>query len=518
MIKSECNSDEKSEYMDSSSPTTHSRLSISSAASSSEIPTTPIDPKNAKKISKQPITKRRPRTSHIWNYSTTNPEDGITLNRDGQEVWICSMCKDRKTTYLLSGGTAAPIRHLARVHKIEPCLSHSRPRRHTKHLSESSIMYANSPNPTLYKNDIYQHGFGNPFLPPGMIHGMGPTGMPGMVQVLPSHLIQSGSMVPMVSTGTTPHEIASSEDSYMFPMMVSAGPVESSYTGSATPMSGDFINNPYGMQMQSGIPLSSSSYTAPSAITTAVNAVPVLGPENVFIDAQMSSTPSGEASMENINTPKTRAPTKSFSKDNGSPSSVISTPQTYITPATKGSVMSVISTPGSPLSYSKPENNSQQQKSAQALTAATGININGAVKAFMEMVSNYDVPASLIDTDCFKSFCASLNPSAAGEDTFASFKAGFRSKTFPSKSPTPSVPAGASEGGNYTYMAAGSSTSNSSAIGTPVCVNSASTGSAQDGYLSNNGAVFSTAFAMTAGLGETLVQPQSQVYKGDFIW
>jgi hypothetical protein len=520
MIKSEGNPDQKLEKMDSSTPVTQNRLSISSAASSSETPTTPIDPKNAKKISKQPITKRRPRTSHIWNYSTTNPEDGITLNRDGQEVWICSMCKDRKTTYLLSGGTAAPIRHLARVHKIEPCLSHSRPRRHTKHLSEPSIMYTNSPNPTLYKNDIYQHGFGNPFLPPGMIHGMGSTGMPGMVQVLPSHLMQSNSMVPIVPSGTAPHEMTSSEDSYMFPMIVAAGPAESSYTGPAASISGDFISNPYGMQLQPSMPLSSPSYTAPSAIATAVNAVPVLGPENVFINAQLSSAPSAEASMEKTNTPKTRLCTKSksVSKDSSSPSSVTSTPQTYITSAAKGSAISVMSTPESPLSYPEPERKKQQQQSAQALAAATGININGAIKAFMEMVSNYDVPASLIDTDCFKSFCASLNPSAAGEDTFASFKAGFRHKTFSLKSPTPSVPAGVSVKSNYTYLATGSGTPNSSATGTPLGVNPASTASAQDGYLSNNVTVYSNAFAMTAGLGETLVQPQSQVYQSDFIW
>lgn len=516
MIKSEYNSEQNTEHTDSSSSPIFQH---NKSKSSSDIPTTPIDPKNAKKISKQPVTKRRPRTSHIWNYSTTNPEDGITLNKDGQEVWICSMCKDRKTTYLLSGGTAAPIRHLARVHKIEPCLTHARPRRHTKNLSDS-ILYANNPNTALYKNDIFQHNFGNPFMPPGIIHSIGPANMPGMVPVMPSHLMQSNPIVSMVAAGPVPHEIATGKESYMFPMMV-AGPTESNYTGSATPLSNEFINNPYGMQLQPSMPLSSSQFTASSAIATTATSVPVLRSENGIIEMPLSSVPSTETSVENTNTPKTNISTKlaSATKADNLLSSTISTPQTHIASTVHGSAVSAISSPGSPLSsYPETTNKKQQQQSAQALTTATGINIDAAVNAFMEMVSNYEVPASLIDSDCFKRFCTSLNPNAVGDDVFASLKANFRTKSLSSTSPTPSAQTGAA-GSNYTYLSAGvSTTTNGATVDPSVAMSSDTTNSAQNGYLNNTATVYSNGFAMTTGLGETLVQPQSQTYQSEFIW
>lgn len=77
-------------------------------------------------------TKRRPRTSPIWSYASQDPGQRITLNSKGQEVWICSLCTNKNTSYLLSGGTAAPIRHLLRVHHVHIPPSNSKNRRKTK--------------------------------------------------------------------------------------------------------------------------------------------------------------------------------------------------------------------------------------------------------------------------------------------------------------------------------------------------------------------------------------------------
>lgn len=105
----------------------------------------------AKKVCKSPA-KKRPRTSPIWKYSTADPNESITTNDDGQEIWICSLCTGKKTSYLLSGGTAAPIRHLSRAHNI-PLPQTSKPRRfHAKHNSESSINIQSSNPSTIFNN------------------------------------------------------------------------------------------------------------------------------------------------------------------------------------------------------------------------------------------------------------------------------------------------------------------------------------------------------------------------------
>lgn len=91
--------------------------------------------KTVKKVSKgspSASAKRRPRTSPIWSYATQDPSQRITLNKNGQEVWICSLCTNKTTSYLLSGGTAAPIRHLLRVHHVQIPPSNSKNRRKSK--------------------------------------------------------------------------------------------------------------------------------------------------------------------------------------------------------------------------------------------------------------------------------------------------------------------------------------------------------------------------------------------------
>lgn len=503
-----------------SSPAASSNGNPSSSHCSTPVPTSPIDPKNVKKVSKQSTTKRRPRTSHIWNYSTTNPDDGITLNRDGQEVWICSMCKDRKTTYLLSGGTAAPIRHLARVHKIEPCISHSRPRRshHAKHHSESSIILSSSANAALYKNDLYQQNFGNPFMPPGMVNGLGHH-MQTMVPLIPQQMMAPNHVHPMQQGANS-----DMEKQYVFPMVIGNGhdDMNVNYSVPTTPMNPEFIQagsygypissmghipgSQYGTQMSSvahhTIPeTQESQHTSHNPAPNNASAIRDPSDSVESVKGRMAPSTSTLNSQTSIQ-PSERA------QGSESPN-VSSTPRTNIS-SNNSSSASAAPSPITPLaSYASAVSPQKTQKHEME------VNLEGAFKALVEIVSQYNVPSTLFDSESFKNFCVSLNPSAA--DALPVLKSKLKhSKPSPSED-SRETPENTQQNfsGNYSYSNSNSGTNNELSNAANMNENSSVV------YYNDAGniqAAWAPPFTSTSGMNETLVAPPSQTYQGGFIW
>lgn len=439
-----------------------------------KLSTSALDAKNVSKVSKQStststttssataaaasITKRRPRTSHIWNYSTINPEEGITLNHDGQEVWVCSMCKDKKTTYLLSGGTAAPIKHLLRVHKIEPCISaHSRPRRHGKHNSESSITLSSSTNASLYKNELHAQQY--IVAPPPLLQQQ-------LMPLLPPHLLAQ-------------HQALDLEDQFVFPMTAAA----TAYSLPATPITSEFMPSPFVFPMPQQQP-----QMAMSAATTA--AYPMMAgsdcgssSNNSTVDTPIMSSDESASSSPSSTTLKTAA----------------------TTPASPGFSSSNIPTdPEMLVPTQHPE-----------------VNVDGAIKSLLEMVIQYDIPASLIESPSFKNFCISLNPNAVS--ALPSLKSTLSTSTFPS-----STTATTTSTANTTTSSSPTSstpTNTCSTVVTPMFTNytytssNSQSGCPPNAYAAQMQWVVPQLDVMSSGL---VIQPESlvsdQQFQNDYLW
>ncbi|KAF5095815.1 hypothetical protein D0Z00_003004 [Geotrichum galactomycetum] len=339
-------------------------------------------------------TKRRPRTSHIWNYSTTNPEEGITLNGDGQEVWVCSICKDKKTTYLLSGGTAAPIRHLSRAHNIEPTPNSSRPRRHSKQLSQSSINLIETTRATSISSSKKLSFDSNsistsPMRKRSSISHKHSKSV-GDVSARPKNFLDF-DIDTMDSVPTTPAELLTS------------GTVEFSDPFSTTSALTDTPATPVLLPpARLSLPNSYNTYTALRNSET--NDLPFQLHNLVPHTSLLREQSTNEFNLSNL-------------IDREDPLSIpeasnLTSPLFSVSSSSSASPENMKLTLNSPVSFDMSitdstvpttDNNNQH----------VHVNVESANRALLKMVIDYDVSPSVFQSEIFKSFCDSLNPEAS---------------------------------------------------------------------------------------------------------
>ncbi|CDO56137.1 hypothetical protein DV113_003342 [Geotrichum candidum] len=355
-----------------------------------------VSPNRVVKKHSKNITKRRPRTSHIWNYSTTNPEEGITLNGDGQEVWVCSICKDKKTTYLLSGGTAAPIRHLSRVHNIEPTPNSSRPRRHSKQPSQSSINLIETTRATsISSSSSKKLSFDTNSI------STSPIRKRSSVSHKHSKSVSDASARPknfldfdidsMDSVPTTPSEL-----------LTSVG-VEFSDPFSTTSALTDTPATPVLLPpARLSLPNSYNTYTA--LRTSETDDLP-FQLHNLVPHTSLLS----EETTDEFNLGITMDPKDPLSIPD---ESVFTSPLSSVSSSSSASPENMKLTLNSPVSFDISATNSTVP-AAENNNQHVHVNVESANRALLKMVIDYDVPPSVFQSEIFKSFCDSLNPEAS---------------------------------------------------------------------------------------------------------
>lgn len=333
------------------------------------------------------VTKRRPRTSHIWNYSTTNPEEGITLNSDGQEIWVCAICKDKNTTYLLSGGTAAPIRHLSRVHNIEPTVNVNKSRRHSKQLSQSSIdLIKTTTKPTPKKLSLDSNSISiSPNKKKGSVghkHSKSVSDAVSRSKPILDFDINSVDRVP-----TTPSEL--------LPSVEFSDPFSSSSALNDTPVTPVLLP-----PARLSLPNSYNTYTAMRNGET----------ENRPFQLQSLVPHTSLFSDE----PKDKLDT-GYPLDYEDPLSIpdesnFTSPVSSNSSSTSPENLNLML--NSPVSFDLPPANSAVA-TADSSNQHVHVNVESANRALLKMVIDYDVPPSVFQSEIFKSFCDSLNPEAS---------------------------------------------------------------------------------------------------------
>lgn len=309
------------------------------------------------------------------------------------------MCKDKKTTYLLSGGTAAPIRHLLRVHKIEPTISPSsgsisgrgsgsRKRGHGKHRSESSITLSAHANASLYKGELLHPGL----MPPGAV-AMPMMPMGGFAGM---HLQQQRQATGAYVLDDQNAVAAAAAAGFMF-SGYQQHPQAAAFSMPPTPMA-EFI----GQHAYTSFPMQMQMMPIPSPATVATSSEYPVTPISITGSGCDSSGSSAHSSPRTVAKPMSTSTYNTCS----SPVSVEST-----------SVESTIVTPSSISTSSAGPTVSSCPTPAEPASPPT-INTDLATKSILEMVLQYDIPASLLDSSSFKTFCQALNPQA--DDTLLS--------------------------------------------------------------------------------------------------
>lgn len=368
------------------------------------------------------------------------------------------MCTDKKTTYLLSGGTAAPIRHLLRVHKIEPCIpvgagtSRRRAHGHAKHNSESSITLSAQANASLYKGEMHHpHSMMNHLL----------MGMPmGLPMPIPQHHMDmedpnQAFVFPNHNGYSVPPTPMSDFAPFAFPMPNMPMPMPNMIP---MPMANDYIVTP--VQTPSISTLSDESESGLDSSPKAFRGVLSDGLSPESVDSSATLTP---VSSENSTT-------------------------TMVAPTVMPTPASASPSPSPP------------------------INVDLAVKSLLEMVLQYDIPPNLIESASFKNFCVSLNPRST--ETLPTLKSMLSSSSAMSTVTTAASMAGAF--GNYTYSSQTNSnntppTSDSSAPGSTQFTAAGVSGSSSSSWMQGHMEAGSNSGIMT----ETIAVDS---FSGDLFW
>lgn len=95
---------------------------ISDTTSDSRAPDSLVSkPLSLFSVPTHPKTKRRTRTSPIWEHTSFNNRNDIVLNKDNKVIWRCRYCPQE---YIERGGTGVVFQHLASLHSINLKTSH----------------------------------------------------------------------------------------------------------------------------------------------------------------------------------------------------------------------------------------------------------------------------------------------------------------------------------------------------------------------------------------------------------
>lgn len=97
--------------IDTNTPAAASASQSANHSAASSLPSTPATPSEpSTHLAPKPQNKDRKRTSHIYDFMRNDvPRDHVFKDHKGREEWCCKFCQQ---TYLITGGTRAPKRHL----------------------------------------------------------------------------------------------------------------------------------------------------------------------------------------------------------------------------------------------------------------------------------------------------------------------------------------------------------------------------------------------------------------------